>query len=48
MGNTGTNGKLALILNSKEKGTFTTKITSLSKSTYSYHPTITTQTLLVQ
>jgi thermitase len=47
-GSTGTNGKISVLLNSREKGTFTTKITSVSKASFTYHPTVTTQTLLVQ
>lgn len=47
-GNTGSNGKLNITLNTKERGTFTTKITSLTKSTYTYHATVTSQSLPVQ
>jgi thermitase len=47
-GTSGSNGKVTINLNSKEKGTFITTITGLTKSSYSYHPTVTSQSLLVQ
>ncbi|MBI4080575.1 MAG: S8 family serine peptidase [Candidatus Levybacteria bacterium] len=41
-------GKVTFTLRSKERGTFITNISGLTKSSYTYHPTITLQSLLVQ
>ncbi len=47
-GQTNSSGKVTLQLRSREKGTFITTITSVSKTSHTYHPTKTTQSLLVQ
>ncbi len=47
-GNTNSSEKVTFTLRSNEKGTFTTTITDVTKSSYTYHPTTTSQTLLVQ
>ncbi len=41
-------GKVSFSLRSKELGTYTTKISSVTKSNYTYQPTISTQSLLVK
>jgi len=46
--NTNSLGEVQVSLRSKEKGIFTTTITNVTKSGYSYSPTTTTTTLLVQ
>lgn len=47
-GTTNTSGKVTFRRRTKEKGTFTATITSITRSGYIYHPTLTSKSLLVQ
>lgn len=47
-GVTSSNGKYTFKHRSSERGTFTTTVTDVTKSGYTYHPTVTSKSLLVQ
>lgn len=47
-GTTKASGKISFAIRSKELGTYVTNITSVTKSAYTYQPTIVTQSLLVR
>jgi hypothetical protein len=44
---TGSDGKVTFRGRSREHGTYTANVTNVTKSGYTYHPTVTSQTLLV-